>query len=112
MNIKDLLEAKKTYIHKPGHLQDGKLEFGDGRIVIYKDQIVISKNKANDHNDLLRGLAQRSGFKKDKVISNAIRMYFREYSDSYIFNGVRRIDDDMFEKNKKSYIELIKGKLR
>lgn len=111
MNIKELFESK-IYLHKPGHLQDGKLEFGDGRIVIYKNQIIFSKNKANDHNDLLRGLAQRSGLKKDEVISNAIRMYFREYSDGYIFNGVRRIDDEMFEKNKKIYLDLIKRKLK
>jgi hypothetical protein len=111
MKLKELTESKK-YIYKPGHLQDGKLEFGDGRIVIYKDGIVISKNKANDHNELLRSLAGKFGFDKNEVIGNAIRMYFKSYSDGYIFNGARRIDDDNFEKNKKAYLEMIRERLR
>lgn len=112
IRLKYILENKKIYLHKPGHIQDGKLSLGDGRIIIYNNNLIISRNKANDHNDLLRALAKRLGIEKNIVISNAIRMYFRQLSDGYIVNGVRRVDDEDFAKNKQKFLKMIKTKLR
>lgn len=112
MKLKNLIESRKIYVFKPNHIQDGKLNWGDGRIVIYEDNIKASKNKADDHNYLLRALSSSNKLNKDKVIANAIRMYFREYKDGYVFNGVRKIDNEMFLNKKNFYINLIKGVLK
>jgi hypothetical protein len=113
MKLHNLLEMAKSYAYKKGFIQDGMLKSGDGRVVIYDDKIAISKSTSTDHNDLLRALAQN--FPKnmyDTIISKAIRLYFREYKDGYIFNGVRKIDDEDFYKDKEKNIELIKSKLK
>jgi hypothetical protein len=112
MKLKELLEEKQ-FIFKHGFIQDGLLKQGDGRIVIYDGKIKVSKNTNTDHNELLRSLAQlfpRNQY--DEVISKATRMYFREYKDGYIFNGVRKIDDESFDENKEKFLELIKSKLK
>ena len=96
----------------PGYVQDGKLDYSCGRIVIYKDAIIVGHNKSADHNYLLRSLAASYQLPKQQVISNAIRLYFKKEGSSVIINGVRNIDDIEFEQNIKFYASLIKQNFR
>lgn len=98
----------------PGYIQDGKLDSNTGRIVIYDDTILVSRNFANDHNELIRGLARRVGRDYHDVISKAIRLYYRYDSgnSAYVICGVREIDNQMFEQNSKLYSQLIKQELQ
>ena len=101
------------YYWGPGRIQDGKLE-GCGRIVIYEDKILVGRMNTMDHNYLLRALAARNQLDKDKVISNAIRLYYKwsdEY-DGFVVAPVRRIDEDAFEVHRKEYGNLIKSEIK
>ena len=102
----------KKYYFAPGRIQDGKLDFNCGRMVIYNNLILAYHNIANDHNDLLRAFASRYKINKDEVISNAIRLYFQKYDDCFIISGVRAIDDSMFQQNIDKFAELIKSEIK
>jgi hypothetical protein len=100
------------YFWGPGRIQDGKLDSDCGRIVIYEDRILTAFNRSMDHNYILRGLAAKYRLPKNDVISNAIRLYFRIDGNQCIVCGVRKIDDEMLEKNLSFYAKLIKNALR
>lgn len=102
------------YYWGPGKIQDGNLSNNEGRIVIYKDYILVGFNSNMDHNYLLRGLASKYSLHKEEVISNAIRLYFRFENDldRCIVCGRRKIDDEEFEKNYKRNAFLVKNALR
>lgn len=94
--------------HKPGLIQDGKLDRTCGRIIIYGHDMVFSKDYMTDHNYLLRAFAARWQVNKDQVISNAIRLYFSIVDpDNMIVTGVRKIDDNDFEASIDTYINMI-----
>ena len=103
---------KKKYYYGRKVIQDGRLETTDGRIVIYKDKILVSKMRTADHNYLLRGLAARYNLNKDEVVSNAIRLYFRDEGDRVIITETRQLDADMLFANKDFYANLIKNEIR
>lgn len=65
-----------------------------------------------DHNYLLRAFASRFGYKKDEVIANAIRLYFRDNGDHVIITETRRIDEEKFFSNKEFNSNLIKKELK
>jgi len=102
------------YFHSPGYIQDGKLDQSCGRIILYQGTILVSRNVANDHNDLLRAFASRFEFKPQDVISSAIRMYYIYLPEekAYIICGVRSLDDQMFIQNADEYSTLIKRELK
>lgn len=100
------------YYFGHGKIQDGMLDDNCGRIVIYKDKILVSHMRSADHNYLLRGLASKYNLKKDDVIANAIRLYFRNEGDRYIISETRRIDGDKFFVNKEFNAKLVKGALK
>jgi len=100
------------YYFGRGKIQDGRLEESDGRIVIYEDKILVSHMRTADHNYLLRGLASRHGIKRDEVIANAIRLYFRHNGDHVIITETRRIDEEKFFANKDFYSSLIKKEIK
>ena len=99
-------------VHIPGYIQDGKLDSACGRIVIYGDAIMVGRNRVMDHNYLLRGLASKYRFKKDEVISNAIRLYFRQEKDRIVVCGVRKLDDDDLGRRWDVFINLIKKEIK
>ena len=100
------------YYFGQGKVQDGKLDSDCGRIVIYQDKIIVSHMKTADHNYLLRGLASRYGLKKDDVISNAIRLYFRNEGDKFIISEVRKLDYELFFRDKEFNSKLVKTNLK
>ena len=53
-------------IYKYGwYTQDGHLQPNEGRIVIYKEAIMVAYSPTMDHNYLLRGMASRYRLNKD-----------------------------------------------
>ena len=68
--------------------------------------------KTADHNYLLRGLAARYQLDKNAVISNAIRLYFRQEDNRVIVSQVRKLDEDMLFANKDFNADLIKSALK
>lgn len=91
-----------------GHTKDGHLGPASGRIIMYEDNVLIGWNSANDHNDLLRAFAQRYRYKKDEIISNAVRLYFTRAGNTLIVSECRRIDYDYFTRNEKRNLQLIR----
>jgi hypothetical protein len=100
------------YYWGPGRIQDGKLDTNCGRIVIFGDKILSAFNLSMDHNYILRSLAARYRLPKEEVISKAIRLYFRFEDNRCIVCGVRKIDDEMLEKNLYFFGKMIKSALR
>ena len=103
------------YYYGAGYVQDGKLDNSCGRIVIYEDKALVGYNRAMDHNYLLRALASKYRFPREKVISNAIRLYYKFESAEggrCIISGVRRIDNEEFDSNFKFYGKLVKDALK
>ena len=93
--------------HVNGYTKDGTLHSKQGRVVIYMGKIMVSRGNAPDHLALLAGLASRYGFKKDDVISNAIRMYYTIEDDVVILSASRKLDYEMFEKKDREYAHEI-----
>jgi hypothetical protein len=91
-----------------GYTKDGYLGPASGRIIMYEDNVLIGWNSANDHNDLLRAFAQRYRYKKDEIVSNAIRLYFTKVGNTLVVSECRRIDYDIFTKNEKRNLQLIR----
>lgn len=104
----------RRYFHAPGYILDGTLNQNCGRIILYDGLILVSRNVANDHNDLLRAFARRYNFESGNVISNAIRMYYKYIpeEEAYVICGVHRIDDELFLKDSEIYSILIKEELK
>jgi hypothetical protein len=100
------------YYWGPGKILDGKLDGNCGRIVIYEDKAVAGFNPTMDHLYLLNGLAAKYRFKKEDVISNAVRLYFRNEGDYIIICGRRKVDDEAVERNLPFYAKIIKDALR
>jgi hypothetical protein len=101
-----------NYYFGSGYIQDGLLKETDGRIVIYDDRIMVSFIRSTDHNYLLRSLAAQYRLNKDKVINNALRLYFRHEGDRVVVSGCRKIDDEEFWENSEAYSRLIKTKIK
>lgn len=90
-------------VYRAGYTTDGTLKLNQGRIVIYNDDILISKGNSPDHLGLLRALAIEGRYNKDKVISDAIRMYYTIENDTIIISANRKIDYEMFEPKAREY---------
>ena len=101
----------KAIKHIPGHIQDGKLDQRCGRIVEYDGCMVVSHSVANDHNYLLRALASRYKINRDEVISNACRLYWRIEDYGLSICGVRKIDDEYYERHSAEIEALVRHNL-
>jgi len=100
------------FLYIPGYIQDGCLDNKCSRIVIYKDQLAVTYKKSCDHNYLLRSLVAKYRFKKEDVISNAIRLYFRQEKKRIVISGVRKLDDEDLARRWEQYLGLIKKEIR
>lgn len=98
----------KKVVFKSFYTKDGYIGRDSGRIVIYDGVALTSRGGSVDHNDLLRSLARKYGFDKDKVISNAIRMYYTIEDDTIIISESRKIDYDDFHKKYNTNMEAVK----
>jgi len=93
-------------------LEDGYLDNNSGRIVIYDGVGMASRGNSMDHNDLLRALARQYGFHTQKVISNAIRLYYTRYRGHIIVTERRKIDYDTMERNLDYYASIIEDAVK
>ncbi|MCL2180140.1 MAG: hypothetical protein FWB83_03345 [Treponema sp.] len=96
-------------------LQDGKLDFQTGRIVVFGDQGIKSRGPSLDHNDLIAAFSRRNGLDRSVVMSKAYRFYWkptnskvitispvRKLDEEYVLDNVERFDniiDDIFDKD-------------
>lgn len=94
------------------YIQDGKLDSSCGRIVIYNGFVKIDRTQSADHNYLLRSLAANIMEDKNKVIADAIRLYFKREAERIIISPVRKIDDDEIRRHYSYYADLIKRNLK
>jgi len=101
----------KNIVYKNGYTKDGHLAPHQGRIVIYEDKALISRGNTPDHMYLLSALASKYHFKKDDVISNAIRLYYAIEDGVMIVSQNRRIDEDAIMKNLRFYGKVILASL-
>ena len=67
--------------------------------------------KTADHNYLLHDLASQNKLKNSEVIGNALRLYFKYEEDTIILSGVRKLDDEILERDFDIYLRLIKKKI-
>jgi len=78
-------------------IQDGKLSYDTGRIIMYDGLGVKSNGPSRDHNDLIASFASKYRIPKSEVMSNGYRFYWRPLERGKInISPVRRIDEDWF----------------
>ncbi len=99
------------YKHIREYIQDDSLDDSCGRIVIFENKIVVSLIKTSDDNSLLQSLASQYKIRKSIVKNNAVKLYFKYDGDDIIISGIRKIDDDLLEKDLEKYLRLIKKKI-
>lgn len=97
-------------LYKAGYSQDGYLSPQQGRIVIYGDKMAFSHGNHPDHITLLQSLASKYHLDKNKVISEAIRLYYKIENNVMIISQNRRIDEDMLLQNPAFYAHLIQDR--
>lgn len=100
------------YFYGRNYIQDGKLDQDCGRIVIYDGNIEVSVGPSRDHNDLLRALAAKIVARKDDVISNATRLYYKREPGRIIVSPVRKIDHESFERNWDHFRAMIRKAIK
>jgi len=89
-------------------LQDGKLDYYTGRIVIYDDKGIISNGPSLDHVDLIAAFSQRNGIDRSSVMSKAYRFYWKpKYKDVIIISPVRKLDEDWVLSNVENFDKII-----
>ncbi len=99
------------YKHIREYIQDSSLDDTCGRIVIFENKIIVSFINTSDHNSLLQSFASQYKIRKSIVKNNAVRLYFKYEEDDIIISGIRKIDDDLLEKDFENYLRLIKKKI-
>jgi len=89
-------------------IQDGKLSYDTGRIVIYQGLAIKSNGPSRDHNDLVRALASKYKIPKEKVGQNGYRFYWRPEGRKLItISPVRKLDENWAYDNLELFNELI-----
>jgi len=89
-------------------LQDGKLDFYTGRMIIYGDQGLISNGPSLDHNDLIAAFSRRNGIDRSLVMSGAYRFYWRPFSKTVItVSPVRKLDEVWVSNNVELFDKII-----
>lgn len=102
----------KNLEYKLGYTGDGYLKHNQGRIVIYNKKILISRGNGTDHMSLLGGLARKYNIDKDKVISNAIRLYYTIEDGTMIISPNRKLDDNLFYIDYDGNMKLIANEVK
>jgi hypothetical protein len=91
-------------------IQDGKLDYQTGRIIVFNNNALKSNGPSMDHNDLLRAFARKYKEDTNQVISNAIRLYWKPISKSLIqVSPVRKIDEDWVDRHQDKFNDIIKN---
>ena len=89
-------------------LKDGSITPDCGRIVVYNGLGMKSNGSSMDHNDLLRAFASKYKIKKDEVISNAARFYWRPEKKGLItISPVRKIDEEYVYNKSREFERVI-----
>ena len=73
-------------------IQDGKLGYDVGRIVVYDGLVERSNGPSRDHNDLIASLSSKYRLDKSDVMSRAYRFYWRPARWGITVSPVRKID--------------------
>jgi hypothetical protein len=88
-------------------IQDGKLDFDTGRIVIFNNYILHSLGPSKDHNDLLKALAAKYHLDRDAVYAQGHRFYWKPANNGIFISPVRKIDEDWVYNNPQFFKAII-----
>jgi hypothetical protein len=89
-------------------LQDGKLDYYTGRIVVYEGQGIKSNGPSLDHVDLIAAFSRRNGIDKSSVMSRAYRFYWKpETIDVIVISPVRKLDEEWVLRNIETFDKVI-----
>ncbi|MCL2196108.1 MAG: hypothetical protein FWB77_00680 [Treponema sp.] len=89
-------------------LQDGKLDYYTGRIVIYDNQGIKSNGPSLDHVDLIAAFSRRNGIDRSLVMSKAYRFYWKpETLDVIIISPVRKLDEEWVLSDVENFDKII-----
>jgi len=76
-------------------LQDGKLDYYTGRIIVYEGLGMVGNGPSLDHNDLIAALSRRNRIDRSLVMSGAYRFYWRPITQELInISPVRKLDEE------------------
>jgi hypothetical protein len=89
-------------------LQDGKLNYNTGRIIIYEGAGIKSSSLSTDHNDLITAFAGRHRVNRCDVASRAYRFYWEPLSKGkIIICPVRKLDEDWVDAHTEKFDGII-----
>ncbi|WP_461255432.1 hypothetical protein [Treponema sp. R80B11-R83G3] len=89
-------------------IQDGKLSFDTGRLVIYNGYSFHANNPSMDHNDCIGALASKIKMDRASLLGKAYRFYWRRLGqDELLVSPVRKIDEDWVYGHKDEFNEAI-----
>jgi hypothetical protein len=76
-------------------IQDGKLDYNTGRIIVFEGKAIKSNGPSMDHNDLIFAFARKFGYTRNDIASKVYRFYWKPLAKGLInISPVRRIDED------------------
>jgi len=89
-------------------LQDGKLDYYTGRIIIYDDNGIKSNGPSMDHVDLIAAFSRRNKIDKSLVMSKAFRFYWKPIKIDLInISPVRKLDEEWVLSNVEKFNKII-----
>jgi len=89
-------------------LQDGKLDYYTGRIIVYKGLGMVGNGPSMDHNDLIAALSRRNGIDRSLVMSGAYRFYWKPITQELInISPVRKLDEEWVLCNVEEFDKII-----
>ena len=96
--------------HINWNIQDSKLSFDTGRIVVYNGFAIKSNGPSQDHNDLVRALASRNKLPREKVGQNGYRFYWKPINRNLInISPVRKLDENWVYDHLEQFNRIIDG---
>ena len=91
-------------------IQDGKLDFDVGRIIVYEGKSIHSNGPSRDHNDLITSFAAKYRVPRSSVAGSACRFYWRPLSGNSIeISPVRKIDEDWVYNNQDQFTKILEN---
>jgi len=89
-------------------LQDGKLDYYTGRIIIYEDKGIKSTGPSMDHVDLIAAFSRRNKIDRSLVMSKAFRFYWKPVKiDLITISPVRKLDEEWVLSDVENFDKII-----
>ena len=94
-------------------IQDGKLAFDVGRIIVFEGKSIHSNGPSRDHNDLITSFAAKYRVSRSSVAGNAYRFYWKPLSkNSLEISPVRKIDEEWVCNNQDEFTKILEDEFK